>query len=287
MRIVKGLFMVIIIVAMIFISVNYVGGDYFKVEGAFIKRVITKSVDEEKSASIEGISNIILDSRQMSIYVDKGTGDKVEFKLKGKMKATRDFKVPTLDIVSKDGTLYIDVVTDEEEFKNLSSYVDLTVKIPEAYSKSLDISNGFGNISIQDTIYDVLKVKASMGDIRLKNLSWSDGTFDNSMGNLTISECVGKIVASMSMGDFEILTPMADSIKVKNGMGDVRVCIDEKSNFTYSAETSMGEIDSNDDSIRSNDSGMSRRVKGSYGDDESTYNIDINVSSGDVEFLIK
>ena len=277
-----------------------------------------KDIDEEKSFSLKGVSEIQITMLTESVHVIRtGAGDEVKFHLHGKSMT----KIK-LAWEEKQGAL---AVSEEREYKkSVPEELYLDIYIPEDYGKNLSIniaSGAFkmdifdldtfalkdlsGKMEIDEVNAKNISVDASSGKLAIKKISASEVEIKNKSGEINVGECIvkngkienksGKINLKKSSGNFELKGSSGgillackelnnQNISIKNSSGSITLELPDTAEFLLESATASGKIKS-DFLLKSSGISEKNKLEGQIGTQENR--IILQTASGNISILKK
>ncbi|RXQ97640.1 hypothetical protein EO244_01795 [Ancylomarina salipaludis] len=193
---------------------------------------VAQTIYAKADAKYDGIKRIEIEGRFTDVNIIGEDRDDVQFKglIQGKIRGSKDFEIKH----RQDGsTLKVWVETPGFISGRFDAY--LNFKVP--YSTDIEIINSSGDVYVEDIISDKMRLKASSGDIELKNIE-TNLTSTTSSGDLKIDYLKGSISAVSTSGDQNFSHIQAD-ISTSATSGDMSF-IDVKGNL--STKTTSGDL---------------------------------------------
>lgn len=126
---------------------------------------------------------------------------------------------------------------------------------------------------------DDITIESKLGDVTVENVSTNNMDITQHMGDIDCIQvsCSGKIDLDEKMGDVTYKGKKSSNLSIDNKMGEIDIEIyDTQADYHYDLETSMGDIEINDQET----GGMNAHESG--GDANAKYQITANNSMGDI-----
>ncbi|WP_372644881.1 DUF4097 family beta strand repeat-containing protein [Ancylomarina sp.] len=149
----------------------------------------------EADAKYDGIKRVEVQGRFADVKILGTEEDAVDFKgiIRGKLMGSKDFEIKH----HREGsTLMVWIEAPRSIMGRFEA--QLSFKVP--YSMDLDITNSSGDIYIEEIVAEQMKLKATSGDIEIKNIETLLTTTTTS-GDLEINYLKGSISAASTSGD--------------------------------------------------------------------------------------
>lgn len=263
------------------------------------------AVDEQETFSLEGITEINVQTGSIDVFIENTEGSSIEVYLHGTVHTNRSEAVPTL-VVEQTGDL-IEIATERKkgQYFTLGFYSDdlvLEIGVPEQYRNRLVVDTSSGDVDIIDQNLSELSVDTSSGDIQLRSIRAATVSMESSSGaqeaqnlqaeyseltstsgDLRVGDLQGGAKVKSSSGEIILsyLEFNAD-LEVRSSSGDVKLFLTEAAQFCLEARASSGDISCEFPiTLAGASSVMSRnRVIGTVGD--GTQQVVVKSSSGDI-----
>jgi len=170
-----------------------------------------------------------------------------------------------LNVNLEQGNLKIDV-KQTHKIINFGMYGnDVTVYIPQNYSKEMNIRASYGDIDIGEFENAIMEVKEDCGDIKIgkaKNVK-----VKNSYGNIKIDTVTNKCDISNSCGDIKVHNlDIKENSSIESSLGDIKV--EKTSDIYIDANVDLGDIKVNQSNRHSE---IVLKAKNSCGDIKINY----------------
>ena len=147
------------------------------------------------------------------------------------------------EVKVENGVLTINSNAEDFDFEvNLSaedSSPNILVFCGREKLKDVDVSGGYGDISIGGIKCESMNVRIDSGDIQLCELSGGRMNIKSDSGDICFTDCKGDLTAETDSGDIEFDTGLEQSkfeVSLQAGIGDVTVNDSEDEVSEYSAE---------------------------------------------------
>ena len=155
----------------------------------------SQTIYAEADAKYDGIKRVEVQGRFADVKILGTEESGVDFKgiIRGKLRGSKDFEIKHRQ---EGSTLKVWIEAPRSIMGRFEA--QLSFKVP--YSIDIDITNSSGDIYIEEIISEQMKLKASSGDIELKNIETLLTTTTTS-GDLDINYLKGSISAASTSGD--------------------------------------------------------------------------------------
>ena len=263
------------------------------------------TVDERKTFSLEGITEINVQTSSTDVLVGKSEGSSIEVYLHGTVHTSRSEAMPTLTAEQAGDLLEITTKRKNGQHFILGFYSDdlvLEIGVPEQYRNRLVVRTSSGDVDIIDQNLSELSVDTSSGDIQLRSVQAATVSMKSSSGDqeaedlqaeyseltstsgdLRVGDLKGGAKVNSSSGEITMsyLEFNAD-LEVQSSSGDVKLFLTEAAQFRLEAKASSGDIRCEFPvTLAGANSEMSRNtVIGTVGDE--THQVVVKTSSGDI-----
>lgn len=221
------------------------------------------SINDEKSASINGISRISVNVSSSHVNITSGEGSEVKAHYYGNVTTSGSLAKPELECYTSGDTLYVNVKSKSTIFFGFfSSDVKLDVTVPTGFSQELAVNSSSGSININSLKLSKLKIELSSGSTNIKQVAADDFNYDCSSGSLNAENLTTKTSKINASSGSERLTGFTGDFRASTSSGSVRV---EYADFD------------NNINIDSSSGGVTVKLPGS-----SSFNLDASASSGGI-----
>ena len=263
------------------------------------------TVDERKTFSLEGITEINVQTSSTDVLVGKSEGSSIEVYLNGTVHTSRSEAMPTLTAEQTGDLLEITTKRKNGQHFILGFYsgdLVLEIGVPEQYRNRLVVRTSSGDVDIIDQNLSELSVDTSSGDIQLRSVQAATVSMKSSSGDqeaedlqaeyseltstsgdLRVGDLQGGAKVKSSSGEITMsyLEFNAD-LEVQSSSGDVKLFLTEAAQFRLEAKASSGDIRCEFPvTLAGANSEMSRNtVIGTVGDE--THQVVVKTSSGDI-----
>lgn len=258
------------------------------------------SIDEEKTASAAGISEINVTTASTDINVVVSDTNEVRAHFYGNVTTSSYYETPQLDFNLNGSTLNINVKNRTNmTFGFFMSSLKVDITVPKSYNKSIKLASSSGEINIQNVNVESLSCSTSSGSTNIENVSADEFNHSSSSGDLkatgittkqtkttsssgsrTLKKFTGGLSGSSSSGSIKVqYLTFSNDIKLNASSGSIEITLPNNSEFGLEVNTSSGGIKCAFP-ISIKDSGR-HRLSGTIGN--GTNNISLNTSSGDIE----
>ncbi|NHC40547.1 DUF4097 domain-containing protein [Bacillus sp. MM2020_1] len=145
--------------------------------------------------------------------------------------------------------------------------------------EELTLDIGSGNMNLKNMIINQFEQNVASGNVEINSLTTTIGSFDLSSGNLNVKKYTGAIEANVSSGELNFqVAKLSDSIDIEVSSGDVGLDLPNNADFTLDGDANSGDITC--DLPLTSKVQHKHSIKGKHG--SGKYNIDLDVSSGDI-----
>jgi lia operon protein LiaG len=255
-----------------------------------------KKTGENSVAVVEDIDNIEIDVASSNTVVIPQDRNDVEAELEGK---------GNLIVSSKGNDIRVEVKRKWFSWISFNQKSELTVYIPENFDRDMDINIGSGSLefggpsSSHPMALDTLRTDMSSGNLELTDIKTDkyihngssgsltadrfitrEGIIDISSGDVKLYDYTGPLKGELSSGEMEVeIKELKGDISFDLSSGDVGLDLPDDADFKLTGEASSGSISSEFPLANQKTDGGD--ISGTHG--SGKYNIDVSVSSGDVE----
>lgn len=260
------------------------------------------NIDEEKTQSVTGISNIYVNTTSDEINFIKTDSNELKAHFHGNYSSSdKEFK-PEFTVTTSGSEIRIKV-----DYKNhigvlmFNSNLKLDVYLPASYTKNLDIGTSSAGVNIDEiTSLESFICKTTSGSINAKLVNAGKAELGASSGSTRINGAFGSIDFHATSGEFNSdgITAKSASFQTSSGAIRVNITTDDlklhstsgeimSSNVTAktcSAGASSGRIELVGNPGRLEASTTSGEVKLEY--NEYANDIDVRTSSGSVSIKL-
>ena len=253
-------------------------------------------LDDKKSGSINGISEVSIESTCADINIIPQKRSDVKVHMYGSIDGTYE---PKLYLNISDGIL--EISTDKERtgsFSIFSSNLKLDIFIPENYNKSLKAATSSGSISLKNKISlkDVSIISTS-GSLNLKDLTCENlegkstsgavsgnsiivnsADINNTSGTINLSEFKGDLNGETISGKITVdYSDFNNNVELKSISGNIELDLPGTSQFKIKSKSISGKIGCKFPvAIESSDKG--KELIGTMGSDRNK--VILNTTSG-------
>lgn len=228
----------------------------------------SQTIYAEADANYDGINRVEIQGRFADVKILGTDDDDVDFKgiIRGKLRGSKDFEIKH----SKEGSVL--KVWIEAPRSIMGRFeAQLSFKVP--YSMDIDITNSSGDIYIEEILADQMKLKATSGDIELKNIETVLTTTTTS-GDLDINYLKGAISAVSTSGDQKFHHIRAGiSTRATSGDFSFYDVIGDLSTRTTSGDLQFEDIDGRISNVS---------TSGNINIDNAKTILDLHTTSGDI-----
>jgi hypothetical protein len=223
------------------------------------------------SVDRENADKLVLDNDSGNISIIKSEDSQIKIEADKKVRgASQNDKKTVLEnmniVIERDGNV-ISIITEtknkrdfwdwlKDEYKTFQVTINYVISLPEGI-KAIDISNGAGNIEIEDLSTEI-KLNVGAGNIDIDEVI--------SLGDNKISTGAGNIRYDGNIDEIE-------SFKVSTGAGNIEFDVPENSRMSLKANTGIGVLNG---SFIKKDS----NIKLSFDDDINGGGPKVEISSG-------
>ena len=241
-------------------------------------KLFSHSIDEEKFADINGLSNISISSSFVNIKVKAQDRDDIRIHYHGNLRSN---VLPKLVLDKKSDTMDIKLETSSISQVTTHSDAVLEVFVPNSFKGNFNSSTSSGKIDMENLVGKSFNISTSSGKLGLEDLQAQYINLASSSGKIELEDSIGKINISTSSGDVVLdNNKNSEDIKVSTSSGSVEIKLHEDANYSIKGTSSSGRYTSNIDmDIVENEKGRFAATIGS-----GNGSIDINTSSGNVKF---
>jgi lia operon protein LiaG len=253
-------------------------------------------IDEEKSESVNGISEIDISAIAADINVTVTDDDELTANLYG-------------DYTSRNGELELIVQESGSKLKVYVKYpkngisrtnISLDVQIPSSYSKDLSVDGVSSDIELEtskmdfeevnigtvsgkirlNTINaDIVKASSTSGDLYAEMIN-GELEFNGTSSKITVSGLSGEAKIDTVSGDVEFTMDKPNDAKVNTVSGKVTIKLEALEAFSVDFGTTSGNLEC--DFPLTLETNKRNSVKGYYDNDDSAV-FDVNTTSGDLK----
>ena len=229
---------------------------------------------------VSAFSNIDINASAADITIVEGDSYKVKYALYEKSEPTIGVENDTLKIVTKNEK--IPVFTFFGTNTENSPKIEITVPAGTKFSDVSIVTNS-GDIKLDGYTIDTLNLTSNAGDFDFKNLTTTSIKMNVDAGDIDLKDITTEdFQLESNAGDIKATGLTVDTAKIDMDAGDVNILDSEIKNVK--AELSAGDMKLKNIKADNFD------IDADYGDidleiagEEADYNIDIDVSAGDVE----
>jgi lia operon protein LiaG len=223
----------------------------------------TYGINDEKAASISGITDISINVSSTNINIIPSDGTEVKAKLYGNVITTSPYSKPELQCYTQGETLFLNVQKKASmTFNFFTPSVKLDVYIPSSYTNNLKLSSSSGSIniknlklnnlrcnassgstSIQDITADSFQYGSSSGSLRADGLATKTSSLSSSSGSQRITRFTGDLKASSSSGSIKVeYVSFDNNIDASASSGSIEIKLPESAAFYLDASASSGSV---------------------------------------------
>jgi hypothetical protein len=146
----------------------------------------TQNIYSEKNAgTINGISEITVDSSSIGPRIISYEGNEVKAQLKGTMQSLNKINQPTLTVTNNSGKIAIRVESKNTFIIFGSMNIGLDVYIPSNYANNLNVNSNSGSINISNFKLSELSCTAHSGSIKASDIEAKKISFNSSSGSIS------------------------------------------------------------------------------------------------------
>lgn len=275
---------------------NYVGVNF----GSLITSKDSKeySVNDEKTAAIQGINEITVEASSADINIIPEKRNDVKAHLYGNITATFETK---LYLNSSGGTM--EISTDKQKgisFSVLGSSLKLDIFVPESYNNNLKVNTASGkinavnkmnlkdvsfdlssgNVSMKDLTCENLTAKCSSGAINGENIITKSSDVDITSGSINLTGFKGNLNGETTSGKIYIdYSDFDNNVDLKATSGNIEVRLPDYAQFKLQSKATSGRV-SCKFPITVDDSEKRNELNGVVGNGKNSVNV--NTTSGNV-----
>ena len=228
----------------------------------------SQTIYAEADANYDGIKRVEVQGRFADVKILGTADDGVELKgiIRGKLRGSKDFEIKH----SQEGAVL--KVWIEAPRSIMGRFeAQLSFKVP--YSMDIDITNSSGDIYIEEIVAEQMKLKATSGDIELKNIE-AVLTTTTTSGDLDINYLKGKISAASTSG-YQKFNHIRASVTTRATSGDFSFSdvVGDLSSRTTSGDLQFEDIDGRISHVS---------TSGNITIDKAKTILDLHTTSGDI-----
>ncbi|MGZ2370763.1 DUF4097 family beta strand repeat-containing protein [Ancylomarina sp. YFZ004] len=228
----------------------------------------SQTIYAEADAKYDGIKRVEVQGRFADVKILGTDEDRVDFKgiIRGKLRGSKDFEIKH----SQEGSVL--KVWIEAPRSIMGRFeAQLSFKVP--YSMDIDITNSSGDIYIEEIVAEQMKLKATSGDIELKNIETALTTTTTS-GDLQINYLKGAISAASTSGS-QKFNHIRASVSTRATSGDFSFLdvVGDLSSRTSSGDLQFQNIDGRISNVS---------TSGNVTIDKAKTILDLHTTSGDI-----
>lgn len=256
------------------------------------------SVNDEKTASIDGINNIIVEASSADINIIPEKRNDVKAHLYGNITATFETK---LYLNSSAGTMEISI--DKQNIGSFSVYgssLKLDIYVPESYTNNLKVKTSSGkinavnkmnlkdvsfdlssgNVTMKDLTCENLAVKCSSGAIDGENIITKSADMDITSGSINLAGFNGNLNGETTSGKIYIeYSDFHNDVDLKATSGNIELKLPDYAQFKLQSKATSGRV-SCKFPITVDDSEKRNELNGVVGNGKNSVNV--NTTSGNV-----
>lgn len=243
------------------------------------KDLVSKTIDEEKLESLDGISSISAISSFVDIKIIPQERNDVRIHYHGSLIAN---VIPELNINKASSNLEIKLETPKNTSINVrESDLVLEIFVPAAFIGDYNVVTSSGEVEVRHLEGDNFKITSSSGDVILENINSKVLNTTTSSGIIGIKNYTGDLNMSSSSGDIYLDTEnTSGDINLSTSSGDIVFKLSDKVSYKIKGSTSSGNFDSNIPmTVTENKNNKFNAII-----NEGNKEIKITTSSGDVRF---
>lgn len=181
-------------------------------------------INDEKSVSISGITDIDVNVSSTTINIIPSDGTEVKAKLYGNVKSSSAYSKPELECYSQGETIYVNVQNKTTiVFGFFSSSMKLDVYVPSSYANNLKLSSSSGSINVKNLKLNKLQCSASSGDTSIQDITAGNFQCGSSSGSLKANGLTTKTSSLSSSSGSQRITRFTGDLKTSSSSGSIKV----------------------------------------------------------------
>lgn len=151
-------------------------------------------------------------------------------------------------VAVENGTLVINIADERKWYEYIGVNLGtpkITVYIPQTVYGALSIKASTGDVSIKNDFgFESIDISLSTGDINIKNLTAKTLDLSLTTGEITVSNvnCEGDFTVNVTTGDVDITDTTCKNLKSKGSTGDISLK-NVIASETFSIERSTGDVE--------------------------------------------
>ena len=242
---------IIAVSLIVFLVLAITGNDSFFSIGGFQSN--ENNIIFEESYEEVLVNGFELKSEAGDISIQTSEDEKIKIVVYGKNQED-------VNVSFNEGNLKIDV-KQPHRFINFGMYINnVTVYIPQNYSKEFNIIANYGDIDIGSFENSIMNVENDCGDIKI--VSAKNTTVKNHYGDIKIENVLNKCDIENNCGNIKIQNlDIKEDSTIDSDLGDIKV--EKTSDIYIDAKVDLGDIKINENNRHSN---ITLKVKNNCGD---------------------
>jgi len=234
----------------------------------------------EKKAALTGIVKVEVQVGSADVEITRSEGKELVAQVTGDGP-----KGTTLEVNQEGENLTIRVETHGDgmrfDFGDSAKPMRLNVKLPAVFAGDLALKSGSGDITAGQLEVARLDVNVGSGDVMMIEVKAKATEAKTGSGDLELNKVSsGELKLSAGSGDIFVGELIAKSAEARTGSGDVTIQLNDSSNWSATARSGSGEIDSAMPGGEWNE----RRNRFKAGAGENVLNIE--TGSGDIKIAL-
>lgn len=229
---------------------NYKEFSIFKNENSIA--ILDESFDEEL------VNNLELKSEAGDIKIEPSQDEKIKIVVYGDSE-------DNVDVSFNDGNLKVEVKQQRRVFNFGIHISNVSVYIPQSYSKSLNVEANYGDIEIGSFENAIMNIQEDCGDINIASVK--NAKVENCYGDIKIGTVTNKCEISNNCGSIKIQNlDIKENSTIESDLGDIKV--EKTSDIFIDAKTDLGDTKVNQNNRYSE---ITLKCKNSCGDIKVNY----------------
>ncbi|WII72512.1 DUF4097 family beta strand repeat-containing protein [Bdellovibrio sp. 22V] len=204
--------------------------------GGISKRDTSKEVAEDIWNLAPPASKFSIKTFNGDVRIKKTMNKEVVIKATGRLDVN---KAPRLLAVTETA----DVLEIRQPDDNAVTKLEVTIEIPDSFSKELRFESASGELTLENLKLDSLIVKTVSGEVTGRQIDVKDVDAVTVSGDIKIeSSTLSKVVGKSVSGDIEVSNTAPANVSFSSVSGDVKLKMAKADDVHFSLQSTSGEI---------------------------------------------
>ncbi len=239
--------------------------------------IVSEDINSEEVFTAAGLERMVVETVSTKVFLIPVDGEEITVHFHGWARGSAG-SMPELRAVKTADSLRINIDYPMNVNFLSTRELRLDIYIPKDYSGELSVQTVSGSVEVADLDLRKFRFKSVSGGLRAENFSAQEGIYESTSGKISVRGLAGQARVNTVSGNILLAyKEFAHDIDIKSTSGDARVELPEESEFSLSARTVSGKVNTGFPITLEGDS---RNVTGVVGSGE--HRITTSTVSGDI-----